>query len=53
MVVGWAAPGQTLAPLQLTGAMLALGATLAGSGVVRYRYGLWRLPFRMPHHDPA
>lgn len=38
-VVGWAALGQTLAPLQLTGMALAFGATVAGQLGVRPTVG--------------
>ncbi|MFI1420330.1 EamA family transporter [Streptomyces sp. NPDC020731] len=36
-VIGWAALGETLAPLQLTGMVLAFGATVAGQIVPRPR----------------
>ncbi|MFD0054254.1 EamA family transporter [Streptomyces sp. NPDC005047] len=47
-VVGWAALGETLTPVQLAGMALAFGATVAGQRAPRAKTGTGLVPFSSP-----
>ncbi|MFD0254588.1 EamA family transporter [Streptomyces sp. NPDC127113] len=47
-VVGWAALGETLTPVQLVGMALAFGATVAGQRAPRAKTGTTVVPFSSP-----
>ncbi|MFC9057373.1 EamA family transporter [Streptomyces sp. NPDC057074] len=50
-VVGWAALGETLTPVQLAGMALAFGATVAGQRAPRARTGTEPVPFSSPSRN--
>ncbi|MFE0805346.1 EamA family transporter [Streptomyces sp. NPDC058812] len=51
-VVGWAALGQALTPVQLAGMALAFGATAAGQLAPRAKAAEPSVPFRSPFRSP-
>ncbi|MEU6454120.1 EamA family transporter [Streptomyces sp. NPDC047065] len=50
-VVGWAALGETLTPVQLAGMALAFGATVAGQRAPRAKTGTAVVPFSSPSRN--